>query len=186
MLTYHVLSLGLPHVTELEKLLPRNYFSTVPMLLQVSSSNSTWEPFDDIFCFTYKKAFMLTSGVEFGSKISNQEAIYLITRLTKNEKETHLLWVAQCLGSLNYRVITDVLQNLLLTKFYGFYCFLWRESILFTQKYNNNFRVKLASYNIRFTEPQYTISHDIKSPRLAMPLCYECTCSPHVKILFVS
>jgi len=156
------------------------------MLLHVPSSNSTWKPFHDIFCFSYKKAFMLTSGVEFGSKISNQEAIYLITRLTKNEKETHLLRVAQCLGSLNYKVITDVLQNLLLTKYNGFYCFRWRESTLFTQKYNNNFSVKLTSYNIRFTKPSYTISHNTKSPRLAMPLCYKCTCSPHVKILFVS
>jgi len=156
------------------------------MLLRVSSSNSAWEPFHDIFCFTYMKAFMLTSGVEFGFKISNQEAIYLITRLRKNEKETHLLRVAQCLGSLSYKVITDVLQNLLLTKYNGFCCFLWREGILFTQKYNNNFSVKLTSYNNRFTEPPYSISHDIKSQRLAMPLCYECTCSRHVKALFVS
>jgi hypothetical protein len=156
------------------------------MLHQVLSSNSTWEPFHNIFCFKYMKAFMLTSGVEFGFKISNREATYLITRLTENEKEIHLLRVAQCLGSLNYKVITDVLQNLLLTKYDGFYCFLWREGILLTQKYNNNFSVQLTSYNIRFTEPPYTISHDINSPRLAMPLCYECTCSPHVKILFVS
>jgi len=101
-------------------------------------------------------------------------------------KEIHLLWVAQCLGSLNHKVITDVLQNLLLTKYDGFYRFLWREGILFTQKYNSNFSVKLTSYNIRFTEPPYTVSHDIKSLRLATPLCYERTCSPHVKILFVS
>jgi hypothetical protein len=94
------------------------------------------------------KAFMLTSGLEFEFKISNQEAIYLLTRLTENEKEIHLLWVAKCLGSLNYKVITDVLQNLLLTKYDGFYHFLWREGILFTQKYNSNFSAKLTSYNI--------------------------------------
>jgi hypothetical protein len=85
------------------------------------------------------KAFMLNFAMVFGFKISNQEVTYLITRLTENEKEIHLLRVAQCLGSLNYKVITDVFQNLFLTKYDSFYHFLWREGILFTQKYNNNF-----------------------------------------------
>lgn len=155
------------------------------MLLQVSSSNATLDPFHDIVSCTYMKAFMLNFGMVFWFKISNQEATYLITRLTENEKDIHLLWVAQCLGSLNYKVITDVLQNIFLTKYDSFYHFLWREGILFTQKYNNNFRVRLTSLKIQFTEHPYTISLDIKSPRLAIPLCFECTCSPHVKILLV-
>jgi len=44
----------------------------------------------------------------------------------------NLLRVAQRLCCLNYKIITDVIQNLFLTKYDGFYHFIWRKGILYT------------------------------------------------------
>jgi hypothetical protein len=122
----------------------------------VAPGNSLWDHFHEIFSFTNTEAFTLIFDVEFGFKIPNQEAIYLIARLTENENEIHLLWVAHCLCSLNYKVITDVIQNIFLTKYDGFCHFIWRERILVTQKYNNNCRVKLTSLTNQFINPLKT------------------------------
>jgi hypothetical protein len=73
-----------------------------------------------------------------------------LTKLVHTKKNNNLLWVAQCLGCMDCKIITDVIQNLFLAKYDSFCHFFRRKGILYNTKYNSNFSLKLTSSTNKF------------------------------------